>query len=217
MAAPCGRSMSASNSARSGSSSTISSRSPRLAAGAASADAASSGPRSPPFAGKETLNTAPPPGRAVDRQAAAVRLDDAEAHGEADSGARACRLRREVRIEDPRADRLGNAGAVVGDLDSEARSVGFGGNPQAARRLPLLEGLLRIHDQVEKHLMELIRVARHDRQVRRHSLLHVDAGAAKVVGENVETRVENAVDHDLAALSPTLTSHRQEGLHDTRA
>src|SRR5436189_262886 len=71
----------------------------------------------------------------------------------------------EVRIEHPRTQMRRYAGAIVGDrhIGAVQRGVDARGEPNLARRRLVLQRLLRIDDEVEQHLMQLIRVGEHQR------------------------------------------------------
>ena len=95
-------------------------------------------------------------------------FDDAEAHRQSDARADARGLRREIGLEHPRAKMLRYAGTVVGDLDAHhvGRGVEAAGHPYPARRGTILQRLLRVDDQVEHHLVELVGVGQDQRNVR---------------------------------------------------
>ena len=92
-------------------------------------------------------------GSTVERQRAVVALDDdAPRGGEAEAGAVPDVLGREERVEDPRGELVGNAGAVVGDLDDRAVAVGARGDRD---RAALAERVDRVVEQVRPDLVEL--------------------------------------------------------------
>ena len=94
-------------------------------------------------------------------------FDDAEAHRQPDAQADSRRLGGEVRLEYPRPKMRRNAGTVVcdGDADHVAQRVETAGHAYAARSRLVLQGLLRVDDQIEQHLMELIGIGVDQRNI----------------------------------------------------
>src|SRR5438034_10754322 len=104
--------------------------------------------------------------RRSDRERAAMSLDDAKAHRQSDSEADSCGLGGEIRLEYSRAKMRGNAGPVVchRDADHVSEVVETAGHTYPPRSGVVLQGLLRVDDQVEHHLMELVGVGEYERK-----------------------------------------------------
>src|SRR5204863_6967664 len=94
-------------------------------------------------------------------------FDDAEAHRQADAKADSRRLGREVRLEYPRPKMCRNAGTVVGNDDANQlrARVETAGHPYVPTSRMVLQRLLRIDDQIEQHLVELIGVGVNQRNI----------------------------------------------------
>src|SRR6185503_6139646 len=114
-------------------------------------------------------------GAAAHLHRAAVALDDAVRDPEAESGA-LLRLRREERLEDPRLRLLIHAHAAVLHLDAHGveRHAALGLDVVARRdaeRAALGHRLGRVEEQIEQHLLQLVRRGADLRQ-RRVELAH---------------------------------------------
>src|SRR6266568_4230421 len=97
----------------------------------------------------------------MERKRAAVRFDYPKAHRQSDARAHPRGLGGEIRLEHPRAKMFRNAGTVVcnGDADDLSEKIETAGHAYPARCGLVLQGLLRVDDQVEQHLMELVSVS----------------------------------------------------------
>ena len=106
------------------------------------------------------------------RDPAAVLLDDRVGDGQAEAGALADFLRREERIEDPRLHVLRHPRPVVVDLEDDrvALEIVPGAEDQRAAAVGAEHRLLGVDDQVEQHLLDLVRIGEHLRQARRRAL-----------------------------------------------
>ncbi len=156
---------------------------------------------------------------AIERQPAAVGLDDAVAHGQSHPGAQSGGLGGEIRLEHARAKPLRNARTVVGDRDADHAGVRVVTTRHAypARPRPVLQHLLRVDDQVQQDLMKLVRVGEDPRNVLGEIDGHFDAAGAHRVAGNVEGRRHDVVDRHRNAFGCLLPRHGEEGSHDPRA
>ena len=135
-------------------------------------------------AGRVTRNSAPPSGRRLVHQLAAVGLHQAVAQREAQPGALARALGGEERGEQMR-----DAGAAA--RRARCRAPGAPPSPSwrvvssrdLARpaRLQAAHRLHRVGDQVEQHLLQLVAVAQHDHRLGSERLLQLDAVELQLV------------------------------------
>src|SRR5438309_5122975 len=146
-------------------------------------------------------------------------FDDPETHGQSNASAHSRGLGSEIRLEYPRAKMCRYAGPVVCNLDAAHLSerVETAGHTYPARCRLLLQGLLRVDDQVEQHLMKLIGVGEDGRNILGEVERHFDAARANSVAGDVERSRHNVVDRHRTAFGWLLPSHREEGPHDARA
>jgi len=153
--------------------------------------------------------------RRVHRQRAAMRLDDAEAHRESDAG----RLGRGERLEHPRAERRGDARAVVRDSERQHAPAGVEatGDADPARRRTILQRLLRVDHQVEHHLVERVGVREYAREFGQTADRDLDPARAERAGRDVERGVDDLANVDRPPLRPLLARHREERAHDAGA
>src|ERR1051326_2070727 len=122
-------------------------------------------------------------GRAVDRDRAAVFLDDAVTDRKTESGTVADGLRSEKRIED--AAQVFGLDAAAGVADGHDHRFAFDGGRD--RDLAFAFDRLRgVNEQVGPHLIQLARVTRDRRQ--RAVVAHQANGAAAVVTRNEANR-----------------------------
>ena len=93
-------------------------------------------------------------------------LHDRVGDRQPEAGALADLLRREERIEDLRLQLVGNARAVVVDLEHHRFLLGVvpGANDEHAAAVGREHRLLGVDDQVEQHLLDLVAVGEHLRQ-----------------------------------------------------
>ena len=93
-------------------------------------------------------------------------LHDRVRDGQAEAGALADFLRREERIEDLRLHLVGNARAVVVDLEDDRLLIGVvpGADDEHAAAVGRQHRLLGVDDQIEQHLLDLVAVGEHLRQ-----------------------------------------------------
>src|SRR5262249_19068529 len=96
---------------------------------------------------------------------AAVFADDGEADAQAETGAATGAFRGEERIEQPGQSFGRNANAVVLNGDDDVSAGGPETNLDAAGFADFTNGLLRIGDEVEQDLNELVGVANHGGQI----------------------------------------------------
>ena len=118
-----------------------------------------------PLTGSSTKKDAPPVfGRQSDP--AAVLLDDRVRDGQAQAGALADFLRREKRVEDLRLQFLRDPRTVVVDLEDDGVAVDVvpAADDESAAAVGREHRLLGVDDQVEQHLLHLVRVGKHLRQ-----------------------------------------------------
>src|SRR5436190_16455971 len=94
-------------------------------------------------------------------------FDNAETHCQSNPGADAGGFGGEIRLEYPRAKRFRNAGTVVCHLDADhvIDKIETAGHIYPPRCGLFLQGLLRVDDQVEQYLMELVSVSEDERNV----------------------------------------------------
>src|SRR6185503_11363359 len=166
---------------------------------------------------QQHLEHRPAFGRAVHGQTTTVALDDAETDREPDARTAAWRLGREVRIEDARTNRRRNTRTVVGDENPHALALPIAGDAKPAWRRLTFHRLLRVDDQVQEHLVQLIGIARDRRQVRRELFLDRDTCGAQAVAEHFHAVVEYRVDLHRRLLRLALAGHREKRLDDARA
>ena len=93
-------------------------------------------------------------------------FDDGIRDREAEAGALADVLRREERIEDARLDVFGHARAVVAHLEDDRVAIDVVPRAQDQRAASVRANhrLLGIDDQVQQHLLHLVRVGEDERQ-----------------------------------------------------
>src|SRR5919199_11951 len=114
--------------------------------------------------GENDLEGRAAPLLALDLDAPAVVAHDVLSHPEAE--ARPLRARREERLEDPRQVHLQDAAARVADLDGDGRlQGGLLRRGADAYPPPLLHRLLRVQEEVEEDLAELVGARAYLRQV----------------------------------------------------
>src|SRR5205823_3058748 len=113
----------------------------------------------------------------------------------------------------------GNAGPVVCDRDADqvSEKVETAGHTYPARRRLVLQRLLRIDDQVEQHLMELVGVGEDERNILGKIERHFDAARANGVAGDVERGRDDLVDRDWTPFWRLLPGHGEERSHDARA
>ena len=105
------------------------------------------------------------------RDAAAVLLDDRVGDGQAEARALADFLRREERIEDARLHVLRHARPVVVHFEDDGVAVEVvpAAQDERAAAVGREHRLLGVDDQVEQHLLELVRIGEGERQARRRA------------------------------------------------
>jgi hypothetical protein len=116
-----------------------------------------------------------------------VLLHDRVGDREPEAGALANLLGREERVEDPLLHVLGTP-AVVVDLEDDRRVLRFvpGADDERAAAVRREHRLLGVDDEVEQHLLQLVRVGEHVREAGRERLDDVDVGDALLVGPQGE-------------------------------
>ena len=148
-----------------------------------------------------------------------MRFDDSRADREPYSGSDADGLGREVGLEDAHPHVGCDPGSVVGDGNPGAAGACIEPrcHPNVARQRTLLQGLLRVDDQIEQHLVQLIGVGEECRDVFRQLGGHVDAARAHGITGELERRQHHLVEIDRSGLGRLLPRHGKEGAHDARA
>ena len=157
-------------------------------------------------------------GRALRPDPPAVLLDDAVADRQAEARALARLLRREERVEDA-AQRLGaHAGAAV----AERRRHGAVATPRADAQRALRRSsvgahrLLGVDDDVQEHLLDLVRVEHRLRQRRVELQLGLDVADAQVVVAQLQHALDERVEVRRLLLRPAPARERQQVRHDLR-
>jgi hypothetical protein len=132
---------------------------------------------------------------ADDLDPAAVGGDDAVADREPDPGARALGLG----SEEGSKTRRTTSGGIPGPLSSTSTTTArppssdrAGADREPSRRRHLEQRLLRVNDEVDEHLVELVGVAAGRRQAGRQVRLDRDARAAQAVGRELQRRLGRA-------------------------
>ncbi len=129
---------------------------------------------------------------AVDGDGSAVLLHDAVAQRQAQSGAVAGLLGGEERVEDARAQRVGNARPRVLDPEVDAVRRCTGADRQPLVAAVGLERLQGVGQQVEEHLLQLQRVGANRRKVAVELPHHFDVGQAELFGHERHRVVDRA-------------------------
>ena len=147
-----------------------------------------------------------------------MRFDDAETHRQSDTRADSCGFGGEIRLEYACAKMLRNAGPVVcdGDADHISKKVETARHTYPTRRKLVLQRLLRIDDQVEQHLLELIGIGEDERNILGKIERHFDAARANSVGGDVERRRHDVVHRHRTPFGWLLSRHGEERSHDAR-
>ena len=103
----------------------------------------------------------------LDGQAPAMFLDDRVRDGQPEARSFTDLLRREKRIENLRLHVLGHTRPVVVDLEDHRVAIGVvpGADDQRAAAVRAEHRLLRVDDQVQQHLLHLVRIGKHLRAV----------------------------------------------------
>src|SRR4051812_48955830 len=104
---------------------------------------------------------------------------DAIANAQAEAGPLAHFFGGEEWIED--AVRVRDSAAVVGEAELDVRLAHRGGDLDATVPFRLAHRVIRVVDDVEEHLLQLVRVANYGRQFRVEALDHLNAVAGEVV------------------------------------
>src|SRR5215831_16911629 len=155
----------------------------------------------------------------LDRDRAAVLLDDAVGDREAEAGSRSDLLRREERVEDALLELPRDPGPAVGEVDPDQLAF------SARRDLDRLgarigEGVARVGEQVDEDLLELDRVAEHDQLVAAEVELDVDRAQPQLLLHQGQRALDHLVDVDGrerdrrgAAEGPQVRDDRRRLLH----
>ena len=161
--------------------------------------------------------TRPAARRFLQRQRAAMHFHDPARHGQTDAHADPRRLGGEERIEDLAAQRLRHAGPVIGNVDAHEIAVKPRRNTHAARLWPCLQHLAGIDQQIAQHLVELVMIARHARQVVGDFALHRHPTAAQAIGQQLQRRLYGGRDRHRLDLAAVLPRQCQKAAHDPPA
>ena len=153
----------------------------------------------------------------LDGDAPAMLLDDRVRDGQTEARALPDLFRREKRIENLRLHVLGHTRAVVVDLEDHRVAIGVvpGADDQRAAAVRAEHGLLRVDDQVQQHLLDLVRIGKHFAGV-------PTASASRMLMLLMRCSYERSAKrfaHDLVevhhrARRVTLAGERQEIAHD---
>jgi hypothetical protein len=145
-------------------------------------------------------------------------LDDRVRHRQAETRTFSHFFRREERIEDPRQQILGHARAVVVDLEDHGFLIGFvpGSEDQRAAAVRAEHRLLGVDDQVEQHLLQLMRVGEHLRQAGGQRVDDADVVQALLVGAQRQRLPNDLVHVDHRTGRVALAREREQVADDAR-
>ena len=127
-------------------------------------------------------------------------------------------LGREERIEDLRLQILGDARAIVVDLENDRFLVGIvpGADDEHAPSVRREHRLLRVDDEVEQHLLDLVAVGEHLRQAGGERIDDGDVRDALLVRAQRERFAHDLVDVHHGARRLPLARERQKVADDPR-
>ena len=145
-------------------------------------------------------------------------LDDRIRDGQAESGSLANVLRREKRVEDFRLNLLRDPRPIVIDLEHDCIAVHVvpRAQDQGAAAVSPDHGLLGIHDQVEQHLLDLVRVGKYVRQPRGKRLEDCDVAETLIVGAQRQCFANDTIEIHHRPRRMTLARERQKVADDFR-
>jgi len=135
-----------------------------------------------------------PGGKRFGFNVAAMLANDGHADAEAESGAASGALRGVERIEDAWERFRANADAIILNSDSDAIGSARKADLNAAGVADFADRLLRIGDQIQKNLDELVRVADDGGKSGLGMKIDFDAVAAERVLMQLESSLEEAID-----------------------
>ncbi len=164
-------------------------------------------------AGRRTMNVAP--GLAsvvVTKNLAPMLLQNAVANAEAEAGAFADLFGGEERVEN--LIRMGDSVAVVAERNFD-RVARLGRHDLDARgTADFVHGIVGIVQNVEKDLLQLVRVAHHLGQSLVEMFHDIDAVAVEVIGPQLDRPAQNRVQLHGVALRRHLAGKAEQVLHD---
>src|ERR1043166_1493082 len=147
----------------------------------------------------------------------AVFVNDAVGKTEAEARALAGFFRGEERIENPFQIFFGDAGAVVGNGDAHAAMIRFGAHAKFAFALVTVHCLPRIVHEIQEHLLNLMRIDEHRRQIRFELRDDFDVTGAHLVSQNLDHRFDEFVEVGDFAFRLMLAREAEQALHDLLA
>ena len=176
----------------------------------------SAGFTGPSPTGSSTKNDAPAPGATRTRDAAAVLLHDRVGDRQPEARALADLLRREERIEDLRLHLFRNPGPIVVDLEDDRVAVRVvpGAHDQHAAAVRGEHRLLGVDDQIEQHLLELMRIGEHLRQAGGERVDDGDVAEALLVRAQRQRLAHDLIDVDHRARRLALAREGQQVADD---
>ncbi len=148
----------------------------------------------------------------------AVLLDDRVGDGQAQAGSLAHFLRREERVEDLRPRLLRYPRPIVVHLEDDrvVLAVVPGADDEHAVAVRGQHGLLGVDDEVQQHLLQLVRVGEHLRQARRERGQDGDVRDALLVGAQRQRLLDDGVDVHHRARGVALAREREQVADDAR-
>ena len=156
---------------------------------------------------------------ALELDRAAVLVDHAAAQGQSEARTFADRLGGEEGLEDFLLDVRGHARAAVHDLEPDAVPVWLvprrHRDPAWRRVTP--HGIVRVREQVDQHLMELVLIRPQHRKVGAEIENDLDAVGLELVREQLHGAAHHLVQPDAPALGLLLARQRQEVADDPDA
>ena len=145
-------------------------------------------------------------------------LDDRIRDGQPQAGSLPHLFRREKRIENPRLHVVGHARTVVVHFEHDRVAVGVvpRAHDQRAAAVRADHGLFGIDDEIQQHLLNLVRVREHLRQAGRQRLEDVDVAQPLLVRAQRERFPHDLIEIDHRARRVALAREGQQVAHDLR-
>ena len=143
-------------------------------------------------------------------------LHDGVRHRQTEAGALADLLRREKRIEDLRPHILRHTRPVVVHLEDDGVVVDVvpGAQDERAAAVGADHGLFRVDDEIQQHLLDLMRIGEDARQARRQRLEDRDVAEALFVRPQRQRLTDDVVEVDHRARGVALARERQQVADD---
>jgi hypothetical protein len=147
-------------------------------------------------------------------QRAAVRARDAVRNRQAEPGAFADLLGREERLEDAAAKLRADARAAVGNLDEMAALLRTGRDPDGARHAGCRHRVLRVQQQVEEQLLDLVAVDHRHQRLGRILRVDRDVALAQMIFAEIHGGADDRRQVGGDAIRGAAADEREQVAHD---